>query len=89
MDEKDRENLFRKTQRKTVFINSRCLSTLDSSRFDHSLKESIFKEFPESSFAAKETVYIDILMTSRNGDRKIMQPIRITSEFTTRLRTWN
>ena len=71
MDEKDRENLFRKNQRKTVFINSRFLSTLDSSRLDHSLKESIFKELPESSFAAKETVYIDILITSRNVDRKI------------------
>lgn len=71
MDEKDRENLFRKNQRKTVFINSRFLSTLDSSRLDHSLKESIFKELPESSFAAKENVYIDILITSRNVDRKI------------------
>ena len=27
----------------------------------------------------KETVDIDILVTSRNGDRKIMQSIRITS----------
>ena len=33
----------------------------------------------ESSCARKETVDIDILVTFRNGDRKIMQSIRITS----------
>ena len=33
----------------------------------------------EFSHARKETVDIDILVTSRNGDRKIMQSIRITS----------
>ena len=33
----------------------------------------------ESSCARKETVDIDILVTSRNGDRKIMQSIKITS----------
>ena len=33
----------------------------------------------ESSCVRKETVDIDILVTSRNGDRKIMQSIRITS----------
>ena len=34
---------------------------------------------PGSSCARKETVDIDILVTSRNGDRKIVQSIRITS----------
>ena len=34
---------------------------------------------PDSSCAKKETVDIDTLVTSRNGDRKIMQSIRITS----------
>ena len=34
---------------------------------------------PEPSCARKKTVDIDILVTSRNGDRKIMQSIRITS----------
>ena len=34
---------------------------------------------PEFSCARKETVDIDTLVTSRNGDRKIMQSIRITS----------
>ena len=34
---------------------------------------------PESSCAKKETVDIDILITSWNGDRKIMQPTAIMS----------
>ena len=43
-------------------------------------KESILQaEIPESSCARKETADIDILVTSRNGDRKIMQYIKITS----------
>ena len=33
----------------------------------------------ESSCARKETAVIDILVKSRNGDRKIMQSIKITS----------
>ena len=33
----------------------------------------------ESSFARKEIVDIEIIVTSRNGDRKIMQYIRIMS----------
>ena len=35
---------------------------------------------PEPSYARKQTVAIDILIASRNGDRKIMQSIRITSK---------
>ena len=34
---------------------------------------------PVFSCVREETVDIDILVTSRNGDRKIMQSIRITS----------
>ena len=34
---------------------------------------------PESSCAGKGTVGIDIHVTSRKGDRKIMKPIRIKS----------
>ena len=34
---------------------------------------------PEFSRARKETIDIDILETSRNGNRKIMQSIRIMS----------
>ena len=37
------------------------------------------QRIPESSCVRKETVDIDILVTSRNGDRKIMQSIRIIS----------
>ena len=37
------------------------------------------QRIPEFSCARKETVDIDILVTSRNGHRKIMQSIRITS----------
>ena len=44
---------------------------------------------PESSSARKETVDIDILVTSGNGDRKIMQSVRITSRPTSRKRKWN
>ena len=37
------------------------------------------QRIPESSCARKETVDIGILVTSRNGDRKIMQSIRMKS----------
>ena len=40
----------------------------------------------ESSCARRETVDIDILVTSRNGNRKFMQSIRITSRPTSRKR---
>ena len=42
-----------------------------------------------SSCATKETVDIDILVRSRNGDRKIMQSIRIMSRPPLRKRKWN
>ena len=35
------------------------------------------QRIPEFSCARKETVDIDILVTFRNGDRKIMQYIRV------------
>ena len=37
------------------------------------------QRIPESSCMRKETVDIDILVTARNRDRKIMQSVRITS----------
>ena len=46
------------------------------------------QRIPESSCARKETVDIDILVTSKNGDRKIMQSIRILSRLP-RKRKWN
>ena len=44
---------------------------------------------PEPSCARKQTVDIDILVASRNGDRKIMKSIRITSRPTLRRKKWN
>ena len=41
------------------------------------------------SCVRKETVDIDILVTSRNGDRKIMQSIRIMSRPSSGIRKWN
>ena len=47
------------------------------------------QRIPEFSRARKENVDIDILVTSRNGDRKIMQSVRITSRPPLRKRKWN
>ena len=47
------------------------------------------QKIPEYSCARKETVDIDILATSSNGDRKIEQSIRITSRPTSKKRKWN
>ena len=37
------------------------------------------QRIPESSCARKETVDIDMLVTPRNGDKEILQCIRITN----------
>ena len=42
------------------------------------------QRIPEFTHARKETVDIDIRVTSRTGDRKIMQSIRITSRTPSR-----
>ena len=47
------------------------------------------QRIPETTCARKETVDIDILVTSRNGDIKIMQSIRLTSRPPSRKRKWN
>ena len=45
-------------------------------------RKAFFRQrIPEPSCARKETVDIDILVTSRNGDRKIMKSIRMTSRL--------
>ena len=44
---------------------------------------------PEFSCARKVTGDIDILVTSRNGGRRIMQSIRIMSRTPSRKRKWN
>ena len=43
----------------------------------------------EFSRVRKETVDIDILVASRNGDRKIMQSLRIMSRTCSRIRKGN
>ena len=47
------------------------------------------QRIPEPSCARKETVDIGILVTSRNGDRKITQSIRIMSRPPSKKRKWN
>ena len=44
---------------------------------------------PESSCASRETVDTDLLVTSRNADRKITQSIRMTTRPPSRKRKWN
>ena len=56
-------------------INSR----LKATKIIAQRKPHYRQRIPESSCVRKETVNIDILVTSRNGDRKIMPPVRITS----------
>ena len=56
----------------------------------HYYNNYYYQRIPESSYTRKGTVAIEILITSMGkGDRKIMQPIRITSETATRMRKWN
>ena len=47
------------------------------------------QRIPQFSCARKETVDIDMLVTYSNGDRKIMQSIRITTRPSPRKRKWN
>ena len=47
------------------------------------------QRIPEFSCVRKETVDIVILVTSRNGHRKIMKSIRIRSRPPLRKRKWN
>ena len=56
-------------------VNSR----LKATKIIGQRKEFYRQRIPESSCARKKTVDVDILVTSRNGDRKIMQSIRISS----------
>ena len=66
-------------------VNSR----LKATKIICQMKAFYRQRIPESSCARKETVNIDILVTSRNGDRKIIQSVRITSRPTSRKRKWN
>ena len=85
-DENHRGKLYRKNPRKKVSIKSRLKTICIIGQW----KSFCGQRIPESSCAGKETVDIEILITSRRkDDRKIMQPIKITSETATRMRKWN
>ena len=85
-DENHRGKLYRKYPRKKVSIKSR----LKAIYIIDQKKAFCGQRIPESSCERKKTVDIETLITStRNGDRKIMQLIRITSETVTRMRKWN
>ena len=50
-------------------------------------RKAIYRQrIPESGCVRKETVCIDILVTLRNDDRKVMQSIRIMSRPLLRIR---
>ena len=63
-----------------MYVNSR----LKATKIIGQRKAFYRQRIPESSCARKETVDIDNLVTSRNGDRKTMQSIRITSRHPSR-----
>ena len=81
---------YRKSAQKEPNVK-RCLLILDLKPLRSSLKgkHSTGREFQSLACARKETVDTGILVTSRNVDRKIMQPIRITSRPPSRIRKWN
>ena len=69
------EICFERTYRSKMSVNSRFKATKIIGQ-----KKAFYRQrIPESSCAWKETIDIDILVPSNNGDRKIMQTIRITS----------
>ena len=68
---------------------NKCLLILDLKPFKLEVKRNhSIDRIPEYSCARKESVDvdIDIVVKSRDGDRKIMQSIRITSRSPTRKR---
>ena len=65
------------------------ISRLNSKTIVGQSKAFYRERVPESSCAKKETVDIDILVACRNGDRKMMQSITITSKPPLRINKWN
>ena len=66
-------------------VNSRLTAT----KIIGQMKAFYRQRIPESICARKEAVNIDILVTSRNGGRKIMQSITIMGVSPSRIRKWN
>ena len=65
-------------------VNSR----LKATKFIGQRKAFFAQIIQGSSCARKETVDIEIRVTSMDGDRKIMQSTRITTRPTSRKRKW-
>ena len=63
-------------------VNSR----LNTTKIIGQRKAFYRQRIPGSSCAKKETIDIEVLVTSGIGDRKIMQSIRITSRPVSRIR---
>ena len=75
--------------RKNLQLKDVCYSRLKATKITGQRKAFYRQRIPESSCARKETVDINILVTSKNGDRKIMQSIRIMNWSPSRKRKWN
>lgn len=69
--------------------NERCSWTLDLKPFRWWFKEmhSCRQIVPQPSYTRKETCWHR--RPYKNSDRKVMQPIRITSRTPSRIRNWN
>ena len=79
------ESFLERAQIKKLCVNSRLkVIVIRGQR-----KELYRQGTPKSSSLRKWTVEIDILKTSRNGERKIMQPVIIKSGSTIRMRKQN
>ena len=85
---------YKNKKKKMKTIEESCLeiiqgknAPINSSHFDQR-KAFYGQRIQESRRARKETVDIEILLTSRNGDRKIVLSIRITSESAKRRSKW-
>ena len=67
------------------------VNSIDFMPFRSYVKEKAFYRQTILGFssARKETIDKDILVTSRNGDRKIMESIKMMSSPTSRIRNWN
>ena len=79
------ESCLERTQGKNVSVNS----SLKAIRIRGQWKAFCRQRIPGPRRTSKEIVDIDILITSRNGDRKIMQPIRIPNGPAMRRRKCN
>ena len=80
------KKLYRKNPREKVSINYCLLPVYIIGQ----RKAFCGQRIPEFSCSRKETLNIEILITSRRkGDKKIMEPIRITCDTATRTRKSN